>query len=218
VKIDINTKATLIFVTCVLISIVVGVIWYVHSIDRYATHQINTADPVSGVIADAPVEFHGVEVGKVKAIRLINPRSVDILLSIDKDAPVTSSSVATITSRGLATRGYTGYVYISLDDVGNARRPLTTHPGSAYPTIPTTRSKVITLDTTISQVQDNVRIITNLLQSLLEKKTITSMQKSVDNLQRITRMLADNTEKLNSLMSNTERASHRFEHVRGSDA
>jgi phospholipid/cholesterol/gamma-HCH transport system substrate-binding protein len=211
VKIDINTKARLLFVTCLMIFVLAGAIWYVRSSSRYVTYQINTADAVSGLIADAPVEFHGVEVGKVKEIRLLGPRSVAVALNIDKGAPVTSSTVATITSRGLATRGYTGYVYISLDDVGNDERPLTAPPGSPYPVIPTARSKVITLDTTISQVQDNVQVITNLLESLLEKKTIASLQDSVDSLQRITRMLADNTGKLNSLMSNTERASRRFE-------
>ena len=37
-------------------------------------------------------------------------------LALAFNAPVTSAAVATITSRGLATRGYIGYVYISLDD------------------------------------------------------------------------------------------------------
>jgi phospholipid/cholesterol/gamma-HCH transport system substrate-binding protein len=67
----------------------------------------------------------------------VNPRSVSIVVRIDKDAPVTSASVATITFRGLATRGFTGYAYISLDDVGSDSRPLTIRPGAPYPIIPT---------------------------------------------------------------------------------
>src|ERR1700730_14113241 len=107
--------ARLIFVTVLLISTVVGAIWYLHSASGYATYLIYTRDPVSGLTVDAPIEFHGVEVGKVKNIRLVNSRSVAIVLSIDKSVPVTSASIATISSRGLATRGYTRYVYISLD-------------------------------------------------------------------------------------------------------
>jgi phospholipid/cholesterol/gamma-HCH transport system substrate-binding protein len=194
-----------------LISIVVGAIWYLHSVSGYATYQIYTQDPVSGLAVDAPIEFHGVDVGKVKNISLVSPRSVSIVLSIDKRAPVTSASVATITSRGLATRGYTGYVYISLDDVGIDSRPLTTRSGEPYPIIRTAPSKIITLDTSINQVKDNVQVITDLLQSLLDKKTIMSLQKSVDSLQKLTKVLADNTQKLNSIVANTERASHRFE-------
>jgi phospholipid/cholesterol/gamma-HCH transport system substrate-binding protein len=211
VKIGTNTMARLMFVTVLLISTVAGAIWYLHSVSAYATYQIHTEDPVSGLAIDAPIEFHGVEVGKVKTIRLVSPRSVSIVLSIDKNAPVTSASVATITSRGLATRGYTGYVYISLDDVGSDSRPLTTRPGEPYPVIRTAPSKIITLDTSINQVKDNVQVITDLVQSLLDNRTIVSLQQSVDSLQQFTKVLAANTEKLNSIVANTERASHRFE-------
>src|ERR1700738_5361672 len=203
--------ARLMFVTVLLISTVVGVIWYLQAASGYTTYHIHTQDPVSGLTVDAPIEFHGVEVGKVKNIRLVNPRSVAIVLSIDKSAPVTSASVATITSRGLATRGYTGYVYIPLDDVNIHSRPLTTRSGEPYPIIRTAPSKVITLDTSINQVKDNVQVITDLLQSLLDKKTIMQLQQSVDSLQQLTKVLANNTQKLNSIVANTERASHRFE-------
>jgi phospholipid/cholesterol/gamma-HCH transport system substrate-binding protein len=207
---DINTKARLTFVALLLIAIVAGAIWYHLSVSQYATYQIFTEDSVSGLIADAPIEFHGVEVGKVKSIRLVNPHSVSIVLSVDKAAPVTSTSVATITSRGLATRGFTGYVYISLEDVGVDSRPLP-RAGAPYPTIPTAPSKVMTLDTTINQVNDNVQVVTELLQSILDKKTIAALKQSSDNLQQVTKVLAENTNKLNSIVANTERASHRLE-------
>jgi phospholipid/cholesterol/gamma-HCH transport system substrate-binding protein len=211
VKIGANTMARLMFASVLLISTGAGAIWYLHSLSRYATYQIDTEDAVSGLAIDAPVEFHGVEVGKVKTIRLISPHSVSIVLSIDKNAPVTAASVATITSRGLATRGYTGYVYISMEDVGLESRPLIRRPGELYPVIRAAPSKVITLDTSINQVKDNVQVITDLLQSLLDKKTITSLQQSVDSLQQITKALAGNTAKLNAIVANTERASRRFE-------
>jgi phospholipid/cholesterol/gamma-HCH transport system substrate-binding protein len=207
----INTKARLTFVAFLLIAIVAGAIWYHFSVSQYATYQIFTEDAVSGLIADAPIEFHGVEVGKVKSIRLVNPHSVSIVLSIDKAAPVTSSSVATITSRGLATRGFTGYVYISLEDVGIDSRPLTIRPGVPYPIIATAPSKVITLDTTINQVNANVQVVTELLQSILDKKTIAALKQSADSLQQVTKVLAENTNRLNSIVANTERASHRLE-------
>jgi phospholipid/cholesterol/gamma-HCH transport system substrate-binding protein len=207
----INMKARVAFVAALLISLVAGAIWYQISVNRYAAYQIYSEDSVSGLIADAPIEFHGVEVGKVKSIRLVNPHSVSIMLSIDKAAPVTSTSIATITSRGLATRGFTGYVYVSLEDVGADSRPLITRPGEPYPIIPTAPSKVITLDTTISQVNANVQVVTELLQSILDKKTIAALKQSADSLQQITKVLAENTNKLNSIVVNTERASHRLE-------
>jgi phospholipid/cholesterol/gamma-HCH transport system substrate-binding protein len=207
----INTKATFAFVGLLLVLTVSGAGWYFFAGSQYATFQIYTQDSVSGLIADAPVEFHGVEVGKVKSVRLVDPHTVRIVLSIEKTAPVSSASVATITSRGLATRGFTGYVCIALEDVGINSRPLTLRPGEPYPIIPTAPSKVVTLDTTISQVNDNFQVITGLLKSLLDTKTIASLKQSADNLQQVTKALAENTNKLNSIVANTERASRRFE-------
>jgi phospholipid/cholesterol/gamma-HCH transport system substrate-binding protein len=211
VKIDINTKARVAFAAVLLVSVVAGALWYMHSVSHYATYQIYTQDSVSGLMVDAPIEFHGVEVGKVRDIRLVNPRLVNIVLSIDKSAPVTTASVATVTSRGLATRGFTGYVYISLDDVRTDARPLITAAGVPYPVIPTAPSKVITLDTDISQVKDNVQAITALLQSLLDRKTILSLQQAADSMQQLTKVLAANSSKLSSIVDHTELASHRLE-------
>ncbi|EHP44110.1 ABC transporter substrate-binding protein [Cupriavidus basilensis OR16] len=210
-KNGINTKARLAFVVFVLIAISVGAAWYAFSVSHYATYQIYTKESVTGLIADAPVEFHGVDVGKVKSISLVNPRSVSIVVSIDKDAPVTSASVATVTSRGLATRGFTGYVYISIEDVGSDSRPLTTRPGAPYPIIPTAPSNLITLDTTLNQVKENFQIITDLLVTILDTKTVASLKQSAESLQLATNVLAKNTEKLNSIVANTERASQRLE-------
>jgi phospholipid/cholesterol/gamma-HCH transport system substrate-binding protein len=207
---DINMKAWLAFAAFLLISTIAGAIWYYFSVNQYATYQIYTDDSVSGLIADAPIEFHGVDVGRVKRIGLVNPHTVNIVLSIDKTAPITSASVATITSRGLATRGFTGYVYISLEDVGIDSRPLTKAPGARYPVIPTASSKVMTLDTTIKQVNDSVQVLTKLMLSILDKQTVVSLKQSAASLQQVTEALAENTNKLNSIVANTERASHRF--------
>jgi phospholipid/cholesterol/gamma-HCH transport system substrate-binding protein len=210
-KNDNNTKAGFAFAAVLLASTVAGAVWYFLSQSQYTTYQIYTQDSVSGLVADAPVEFHGVEVGKVKSVRLVSPHSVGIVLTIDKTAPVSSASVATITSRGLATRGFTGYVYIAIEDIGINSRPLAVRPGEAYPIIPTAPSKVVTLDTTINQVNANFQIVTELLKSILDAKTVASLKQSADSLQQVTKVLAENTDKLNSIVANTERASHRLE-------
>jgi phospholipid/cholesterol/gamma-HCH transport system substrate-binding protein len=187
-----------------------GLAWVFLAFNRNATYQIATQDAVSGLITDSPVEFHGVEVGKVTRIELTDPRSVRILLSIRKEAPVTTATVATITARGLATRGFTGYVYVALEDVGTDSRPLAALPGNPFPVIRTAPARSATLDTTISQVNENVRVITELLRSVLDEKTIVSLRKSVDNLRQVSGVLAANNEKLGSIILNTERASNQF--------
>jgi phospholipid/cholesterol/gamma-HCH transport system substrate-binding protein len=209
-KIDADNKARLGVAAVVLIVVVAGALWYLLSAARHATYEIETRDAVSGLIADAPVEFHGVDVGKVKRVDLTGPHAVSILLSINKGAPVTTATVATITSRGLATRGFTGYVYISLEEVGTDARQLVAPPGRRYPVIPATSSRSVSLDLAISQVNENVQSLTRLLQSALDEKTLVALKKSLESLERITEVMAGNSEKLNSLVVNSERASRQL--------
>lgn len=210
-KIGANTMARLLFVGVLSISAIALAIWEWRSTSAYAAYQILTDDAVSGLAIDAPIEFHGVDVGKVRAVELTSPRSVRVVLSIAKSAPVSSATVATITSRGLATRGYTGYVYISLDDGDYESQPLTAQPGDIYPVIRTAKSKIITLDTSISQVKDDVDAITTLLRSLLDRQTLSSLQQSVGHLNVISQAIAANTGKLKTIVVNTERASGKLD-------
>lgn len=210
-EIGVNTKAKILFTACLLVAAITVAIWYLISASHYATYRVQTREPVSGLIAEAPIEFHGVEVGKVKSVRLVDAQTVDILLSIDKSTPVTAATVATITSHGLATRGFTGYVFIALENVGADAGPLLARPGDPYPTIAAAPSKSMTLDTVMSQTADNLQTVTTLLASLLDKGTISSLTQSAENLQKITQAMAENTKKMDDIVANTERASRQFE-------
>jgi phospholipid/cholesterol/gamma-HCH transport system substrate-binding protein len=209
-KLDADNKARIAFAFVLLLGAAAGIVWYLLSSSRYTTYQIQTHDPVSGLIADAPVEYHGVDVGKVKSVDLVDSRSIRILLSIKNDAPVTAATIATITARGLAARGFTGYVYVSLEDAGTDFRSLVARPGERYPAIPTAPSKSANLDLAISQLNENVQFMTELLKEVLDKNTVASLKQSVASLQRVTKTLADNNAKLNSLIVNGERASQQL--------
>jgi phospholipid/cholesterol/gamma-HCH transport system substrate-binding protein len=205
-KINIENRARIAFVGLLLLVGAATLAWYLVESSRQTTFQIHTRDSVSGLITDSPVEFHGVQIGKVTRVALDDPRSVSILLSVDRKAPITTATVATITARGLATRGFTGYVYVALEDVGTKTQPLTAAAGHRYPVIPTAPSRSMSLDATLDQVNDNVQQLTGLLQSVLDQKTIASLKQSVDSLGQVTRMLAANNERLASLIVNVERA------------
>ncbi|WP_237056161.1 MlaD family protein [Microbulbifer sediminum] len=209
--ISIANRARLAFVMVVLLGLVAWALWYYLAAGRFTTYQIVTEDSVSGLIAGAPVEFHGVDVGRVTQVELTGPHSVRILFEVENDAPISRATVATITARGLATRGFTGYVYVLLENTGTGQGPLTAAPGDRYPQIPTAPSRVVSLDTAISQVNQNVQQLTDLLHTLLDEKTIASLRATVQDLQRVSHTLAENQEKLGSLIANTERASRRLE-------
>ena len=204
-----EARARWLFVGMLVVLAVAGLGWFFLASARYATYEIVTHDAVSGLMADAPVEFHGVDVGKVARVELTNPTSVRVLLHVRKDAPVTAATVATITSRGLASKGFTGYVYVALENDAAPALPVVV-AGDSYRQIRTAPARSVNLDTAMSQVNGNVQALTSLLQSALDANTIASLKESLASMRTVSRTLADNSERMNVMMANAERASRRL--------
>jgi phospholipid/cholesterol/gamma-HCH transport system substrate-binding protein len=204
---DFHQKAKLLFIAVLCVILLAAGLWYLRSSAQYTTYRIETHYSVSGLIVDSPVELHGVEVGHVTRIELTDPQTVGILLRVTKDAPVSKATVATLTARGLAARGFTGYVYVALENIGTESGPLTIEPGQHFPVIPTTPSLTDTMDTTIADAVKQVHLLTQLLQSVLDDKAVASLKKSIEGFQEIMATLVANNGRLDSLIINTERDS-----------
>jgi phospholipid/cholesterol/gamma-HCH transport system substrate-binding protein len=200
----VHLKAKLIFIAALCAGGLGVAYWYFWTLDQYTTYLIETHDPVSGLIADSPVELHGVEIGKVTRIQLIDPRTVGIQISVAKTAPITKATVATITARGLAARGFTGYVYVALENTGTGSGVPVIEAGQLYASIPSAPSLTDTMDTTVADAVQQVRLLTRLLQSMLDEKTVASLKQSLDGFQEIMTTLVANNERLGSLIVNVD--------------
>lgn len=174
---------------------------------RSTTYELRTREAVSGLIAGAPVEFHGVEVGQVRSVRLLEPRLVQVLLDLRRDTPVTTSTVATITGRGLAARGFTGYVYVALEDGGGSSAPLAASPDGPYPRLAVGPSRQVNMDASFEALNRNVQEVNALLQSALDRQTLASLRQSLQNLDRLTASLAAHDGQLARILANAEKAS-----------
>ena len=206
---SVESQAGWIFAAIVLLAGAVAAGWFAWSSSRYISYELRTHDVVSGLIEDAPVEFHGVEVGRVARVELTGPASVRVLLHIRKEAPVTSATVATITSRGLASKGFTGYVYVALEDDGSPAQPMAA-ASAGYPQLRTAASQSVNMDTAMNQVNQNVQSMTRLLQAALDARTLASLKESLDSVQKVARTLDANTERMNTILANAERATARL--------
>ncbi|HEU5296456.1 MAG TPA: MlaD family protein [Burkholderiaceae bacterium] len=202
-----ENAARLLFIGLVVLGVVALVAWYRYDAGRYATYRVLTQDAVSGLIADAPVELHGVDVGKVERVTLVDARTVEVQLRLHKAAPITMGTVATVTSRGLATRGFTGYVYVALEDNGDDKRPVVTSANDSVPAIRSAPSRSVNLDTTINHVREDVQRMSELLRDVLDEHTIVSLKQATENMQNVTQTLAQNSSKLNAIIANAERVS-----------
>ena len=70
------------------------------SYDHYATYM---TESVSGLYVDAPLNFQGVDVGKVERIDIdpIDPQRVRLLLQVKQGTPVNQGTVAMMEYQGL---------------------------------------------------------------------------------------------------------------------
>ncbi|MCG2592266.1 MlaD family protein [Ramlibacter sp. XY19] len=203
-----EARARVLFATFLLLLAGGGVAWWLFTARAHTTYELRSRDSVSGLIAGAPVEFHGVEVGKVAQVLLADPRTARVLIEVRKDAPVTSATVATVMGRGLAARGFTGYVYVSLEDgPGASGKPLVALSGQPYPQIALAPAQMVSIDTAVQQMNSNVQQVSTLLQSTFDASTVAAMKETMASLDRVTRTLAANSARLETILANAEKAS-----------
>ena len=111
------------FVVLLTLAVIAGALWLgppkgpkLLPIDLVTRHS------VSGLKADAPVQFRGVDIGHVESITF-DPRQrgeIRVRVAVDPAAPLTHSTYAKLSSQGI-----TGVAFIQLDNaVGTTSAPL----------------------------------------------------------------------------------------------
>lgn len=188
-------------------AVILCVTWFYFSAPPFQGYSIYTPDSVSGLLIEAPVEYKGVDVGKVKKIDLFNHDWVKIELDIQKKIAISNKTAALISSRGLTNRGYTGYVFVELCDVENPIASSLPPHVDKKRVIPLLRPQNYSLDETLSDMGEDLHQITEILKTLLDKDTILSIKKLVNNLQDLTSNLEKHDKALISLITKLEAAS-----------
>ncbi|TFZ05490.1 MCE family protein [Ramlibacter henchirensis] len=202
-------RAALAF-ACLLLLLGAGAwAWFVWSSARASTYEIRTGDAVSGLIRGAPVEFHGVEVGHVSRIDLLGPASVRIRIEVDPKTPVSSSTVATVDTRGLSARGFTGYVYVSLDDKGPPGAPLA-RTAEGPPVIAAAPSQSASLDTIVMDMNRAVQSTYALLRASFDPETVASLQQTARSVRQLTDTLAADRARLEAVLAGAEATTRRL--------
>lgn len=201
---SVEARAKLAFAAFLVLLALGAAAWFWWGREQHHVYELHSSENVSGLIAGSPVEFHGVEVGKVDDVQLVDPTHVRVLVGVRKDVPVTTATVATIMSRGLAARGFTGYVFVSLEDRPGGGQPLVAQGGSRYPVIASAPSQAVSLDRSISQLNENVQVVVGLLHDTLDKQTIASVKQTLHNLDEVAGNLAANNARLSRMIANAE--------------
>lgn len=208
---DTNVNYTVVgaFVVLLVLALIFIIIWLSSGlhIQQYSYYLVYMQESVSGLSVDSAVEYNGVEVGKVKTIELNhrNPQLVEVLLSIKSNTPITRGTVATLNTKGL-----TGVAYMSLKDKSTDLRPLLRQHGQRFPVIPTAPSFFLRLDKALSSLSENIQSLSESMRGLLDKENLKSIREILANMNNITRSFAENTKKLDLILTNTATATKQF--------
>ena len=177
------------FVALLGSALLAGVLWlsrtdYRGVYDRYYTYM---TESVSGLSADSAVKYRGVDVGRVKEIRLNpkNPEEVRIALDLLRGTPVKKDTVAV-----LETQGLTGIATVNLTGGSRDAAILTVKPGEQFPVIQSRPSFFFRLDNALSRVLDNeslARLLANLNDLAQDARGVVDAQSRAD----LKRILAD---------------------------
>ena len=168
---------------------------------KYQTYAIYMNEPVFGLNVQAPVKFNGVTVGYVSHLTLNkkNPQQVLLLIDVELDAPITTSTTAVLQSQGI-----TGLRYIELQAGSSYAQPLTKMAGEPFPVIPSRPSLWVQLDTTLKDVTENFQLVTDAINTVLDKDNTTAIKRTFRNVERFTAVLSHQTNQLSSTINSAE--------------
>lgn len=190
-----TTQYTLVglFVIGLGAALIAGVLWLGSGeVGReYQLYHVYMTDSVAGLSRDGAVKYRGVDVGRVRNIRLApgNPELVQLLLEVEVGTPVMDDTIAT-----LETQGLTGLAYVNLLGGSRSAAPLTKKPDQKYPVIPSRPSVWGRLDRSLGELVDNLIEASKLLKTLLSDENQQLLVTTLRNLSQVTQTMASRSD------------------------
>ena len=180
----------------VLGAILLGVGLWLGKGDYQATYDRYYAfmrESVAGLSVNAPVKYHGVEVGYVVEIVLNpeNPEEVRLTLDIVRGAPIKENTVATLRVQGL-----TGFAIVDLTGGTRDSPALTAKPDKPYPVIKTRPSFFVRLEETGTRLLVNLNQVLDETRAVMDTDSRVALKQILSDLARLTRALPAQSERL----------------------
>jgi len=185
--------------------LVAGVLWLAAGVggqERYDLYQSIIGESVAGLNVDAPVKYLGVDVGKVRTIRLApdNPNHVQLLLMVQRGTPIKQD-----TSAVLKTQGLTGIAYVELSGGGAESPPLVATVEGEIPTIRSKPSLSARLENVFTTVLANLDRTGTSVNAVLDTENRAALKKILADTAELTHVLAAQKEVLSAGIANAAR-------------
>lgn len=164
------------------------VYWYADSRDarEYQRYEIYFEGSVSGLTEGSTVRFLGVDVGRVRDIRVDRRAAgrVQVIADIDSEAPVTETTVAE-----LSLQGVTGLLYIDLLGQPGTKKLIDDVPSERFPVIASVRSNFDVFVSSLPDVVASAGQVAQRVNMVLSDANIEALSRTVANIETASRTL-----------------------------
>ena len=187
-----------VFVLGFIACLIALIIWLTNGFEKVNTieYHVITSESVSGLSINSPIDYRGVNVGKVEAIELNHqdPRYVIISLNIDVGTPIKKDTQAVLMSRGI-----TGLVNVSLTGGTPGSEDLLPTAADPIPVIPNGPSLSRRLDEALENITHSLGELSKKMGSILTTQNIDNLSNILSNTNEFTAELATVSQKINTL-------------------
>lgn len=207
------------FTITLLIAAVLAGLWFNRDRTERSAYDIATVQSIPGLNPQATVRYRGLEVGQVNDIVFDKSRAGQILIhmAIDKDAPITNTTYAT-----LGYQGVTGIAFIQLDDEKTGSPRLASNNGQP-PRIPLRPGLLDQLEKRGLVILEKAEAITTSLDKMLspenQKKIVGAFDKvgrAADAYEAIPKRLEPTLARLPELTAKADRSMDSFNELSAS--
>lgn len=162
---------------------------------KYAPYLAIMEESVSGLNLNAPVKYNGVEVGKVRDIRLdpANPERVRLMFAIERGTPIKVDTVAV-----LKTQGLTGIAYVELSGGAPNAPLLEAVAPEPYPMILTKPSLSARLENVLTSVLAKLDSTSGNINAILSEENQAAFKSALADIAVVARTLAARRETLDA--------------------
>ena len=171
-------------------ALIAGVLWLASGGGfgkKYDLYLALVGESVAGLNLNAPVKYRGVDVGKVRDIRLDqnNPEQVRLIFAIEEGTPIKEDTEAV-----LKTQGLTGIAYVELSGGTLASPPLRAVAPEIYPAIRTKPSLSARLENVLTSVLAKLDSTSEGLNKILSPENLTAFKTTLADLSTVARAFA----------------------------
>ncbi|HJV92621.1 MAG TPA: MlaD family protein [Azonexus sp.] len=198
----VNYVAVGVFVIVLGCALIAGVLWLAAGAGgrkHFDPYMAVINESVSGLNVDAPVKYLGVDVGKVREIRLQpgNPELVQLFFAIERGTPIKQDTVATLKIQGL-----TGIAYVELSGGRPDSPPLVATTPGQPPVIRTKPSLSARLENVLTRGLASLDRTSANVNAVLDDDNRAAFKSALADIARVAHALSEQRDALNAGIGN----------------